>query len=134
MSLICIYAAGALTMLVAILHTRFYRMFGWRSEFGRMTAVNAKILYTIHTALLLLFFLIGGLTIGYANELSRSTGMAFGFNLGLSLFWLWRLVWQLIYFRGPRDRKLPMTAIMFTAIFLFQFILYLVPVVYPVQL
>ena len=104
-SLISIYAAGVLTILMAVFHTLFHRLFKWEAENRKLTAVNQKIFFTIHLALLLFFFGTGIFTLLYAHELSRSTGVSFGINLILALFWLWRTIWQIIYFKGKVMRR-----------------------------
>ncbi|MCK4662216.1 MAG: hypothetical protein KAT68_05085 [Bacteroidales bacterium] len=99
-SLISIYAGGILTLLMAIFHTRFYKLFKWKAEYSHVTEINKKIFYTIHLALLLVFFIFGFLSLIYAQELSKSTGISFGINLMISIFWFWRTIWQLLYFKG----------------------------------
>ena len=100
LSLTSIYIGGIVTLLMAIFHTRFYRLFKWKAEFRRISDMNKRIFYTIHLALLLLFLIIGLLTLIYAKELSECIGICFGFNLLISVFWVWRTVWQIFYFRG----------------------------------
>lgn len=100
MALISIYIGGILTLLMAAVHTRYYKFFRWKAEFRKISELNQKVFYTIHLALLLLFFVIGTLTLVYAEFLSRSEGMALGFNILVGLLWLWRAIWQVMYFRG----------------------------------
>lgn len=125
LSIICIYAGGILTLFMGIFHTRFYQLFKWGEAFEKISMPNARIIYTVHLALLLLFFLIAALSLFYAGELSRSTGLAFGFNLGFALFWIWRLIWQIYYFR---DLKGTLHYILIVY-FLLLALCYLLPVV-----
>ena len=104
--LVSIYAGGALTLLMAVLHTRYYKMFNWNTDFEKITNLNARIIYTIHFALLLLFFMIGIISIINAKELSQSVGLSFGLNLLFSIFWLWRLIWQFAYFKRRKEQKI----------------------------
>jgi hypothetical protein len=99
-SLISIYAGGILTLAMGLFHTQFVKLFKWKADYRNISDVNRKIFHTIHLALLLLFFLIGALTLIYARELSECKGLALGLNLILVLFWLWRAVWQVYYFKG----------------------------------
>ena len=99
-SLISIYTGGILTIGMAIFHTRFYRLFRWNEEYEKLSEVNRRIFYTIHIFLLLIFLVIGILSLIYASTLSQCLGIALGFNLFISLFWLMRIVWQIIYFKG----------------------------------
>ncbi|MEN6617556.1 MAG: hypothetical protein ABFD12_13450 [Syntrophorhabdus sp.] len=126
-SLISIYTGGVLTLFMAIFHTRFYRMFNWKSAFGKLNARDSRVLYSIHLALSLLFFAIGGLSLIYACELSRSAGLAFGLNIALSAFWIWRLIWQLTYFKSSKGRRQPAINIILIVVFFLLAIAYMIP-------
>ncbi len=125
MSLISIYIGGVLTLLMAFVHTRFYRIFRWKAEFRKITELNRKAFYTIHLALLLLFFILGTVTLVYAEFLSKCTGMALGFNLGVSLLWMWRAVWQIFYFKSDKAIHY-----LFMSHFFLACTAYLIPVLY----
>ncbi len=129
LSIICIYAGGILTLFMGIFHTKFYRLFKWERAFGKISMPNARIIYTVHLALLLLFFLFAALSLFYAGELSRSTGLAFGLNLGYALFWIWRLIWQIYYFRDLKGGLHYLLSVFFLLLALF----YLIPVVLTVR-
>jgi len=123
---ISIYVGGVLTILLALFHARFYRMFNWAVDFGKIALLNRKVLYTVHLALLLLFFMVGALSLIYAGELGTSTGLAFGFNLLCSGFWIWRLVWQLYYFK----RRVSVVNVLMVVWFALLGGAYLLPVLY----
>jgi hypothetical protein len=95
-----IYAGGALTLLLALFHALFPRVFKWHTELPKLGPVNRRIFFTIHLALLLLFIALGAVSIAYAPELAACRGVSFGLVLALALFWLWRAAWQIVYFRG----------------------------------
>ena len=128
-ALVSIYFGGVLTLLIAIFHTRFYKMFNWKNDFEKITIINARIIYTIHLALLLLFFMIAAISIIYAKELSQSVGLAFGFNLLYSIFWMWRLIWQFVYFKREKGQKIPPIGIFLIIILLLLVVSYLIPVI-----
>jgi len=96
-SLISIYVGGVLTLLIAFYHTQLYKKLNWSEEFDKIENDNAKIIYTINLALAILFLIIGSLSILYAKEFSENNGLAFGFSLSYSCFWIWRLIWQITY-------------------------------------
>ena len=106
LSLISIYCGGALTFLMGIFHTRFFKLFKWKKELGKITEANKNIFYTIHIALLLLFFEIAALSLFYAKEVSLGIGISFGINLLCAVFWLWRAIWQILYFKPDKNSKL----------------------------
>jgi hypothetical protein len=101
---ISIYTGGILSLFMALFHTQFYRLFKWEKAFDKISRPNSLIIYTVHMALLLIFFLFAALSLFYANEMSRSTGLAFGLNLGYALFWIWRCAWQIFYFQTLKGR------------------------------
>ena len=123
-SLISIYAAGILTLFMAIFHTQFYKKFGWEKDFKNIRSLNQKILYTIHLALLILFVLFGIFTLIYSNELAESRGLAMGINLSLAIFWLWRFIWQILYFQ-----KTSALAVVLIVWFMLLSAAYILPVV-----
>jgi hypothetical protein len=128
--LICIYVGGVLSLLMAFFHTRFYKMFNWKTEFEKLSLANSRILYTIHIALLLIFIVIGVISIIYAKELSHSIGLSVGLNFLLSIFWLWRFIWQLTYFRVEKGQKSPPISILLSVIFILLFVSYFIPFLY----
>ncbi|MGH2403186.1 MAG: hypothetical protein ACRDGN_01865 [bacterium] len=101
-------------------------MFNWAVDFQKIALLNRRVLYTVHLALLLLFFMVGALSLIYAVELGTSTGLAFGFNLLYSLFWIWRLAWQLYYFKG----RVPLVRVLMVVWFALLASAYLLPVLY----
>jgi hypothetical protein len=105
-------------------------MFNWKTDFEKVTVLNARIIYTVHLALLLLFFMLGIISIVNAGELARSIGLALGLNLLFSAFWLWRLIWQFAYFKREKRQKIPLIGIILTLIFALLFSTYLIPVIY----
>jgi hypothetical protein len=128
--LVSIYVGGILTLLMAVFHTRFYRMFNWADAFGKVGVRDARVLYTIHLALLLLFFAIAAISIVYARELGPSVGVAFGLNVLLCAFWIWRLVWQFAYFKSAKGRRKPAISVVLIVMFFLLAVAYLIPPVW----
>ena len=123
-NLISIYGGGSLTLLMALFHLRFPKLFHWKNDYTSISEVNKKIFFTIHLALLFMFIVIGILSLVYARELSECTGISFGFNVAISVFWLWRVVWQIFYFKGKTIHYI------LIAVFLILSATYSVPVVF----
>jgi hypothetical protein len=128
---ICIIIGGILSLFMAVLHSRFYKMFYWRREFRKITLPNQRIIYTIHIALLLLFVVFALLSFVYSDELSQGEGLALGITGLYALFWLWRTIWQIAYFRPPKGsdvKKMPFIHYFLIVIFALLFIVYGIPV------
>lgn len=94
-----IVLGGSLMLVVGIAHVFFYRIFGWRAAFARLRALDAKVFYTLHVALMLLGLALAFVSLRYPEELSRRAGLGGTITAALAAFWLWRLVWQVVYFR-----------------------------------
>lgn len=99
-----IIAGGVLSGLMAVFHMRFYTLFGWTEEFDLLSVVSRKILYTIHLALLLVFFCFAAVSLTNSAEMSEAKGVSFGLCLVSALFWLWRTIWQCTYLAPRKDR------------------------------
>jgi len=122
-SLISIYAGGILTIMMATFHVRFPKLFKWTVDYRSVSELNKKVSHTIHLALLLIFYIIGLLSLIYAKELSGCVGISFGLNLMISIFWLWRACWQIYYFKGKTMHYA------LIAVFSLLFITYLIPII-----
>ena len=114
---------GVLSLTLAIFHSRLYVMFEWKSEFEKIQVRNKRIFYTLNLAIILLFAIFAMLSFIYYKELGNCTGLALGVNLLYSLFWLWRTLWQIYYFKAK-------TALRYIMILTFSllFIAYALPV------
>jgi len=124
-------AAGVITVLVGLVHCSFHRIFGWQRAFASLSVHNVKVLTTIHIGATLFLLLVGALTLRYAEMLSRSTEPASVLCVALSLFWAWRLVWQLTYLKPSPlrpDGRLLALYYVFALVFAFLVIAYGAPV------
>ncbi len=97
-----IVAGGILMLIVGIAHLLFYRIFDWRQVFAKVRVLDAKVFYTLHVALMLLGLVLAYVSLRHSDELSRGAGLAGTITALLAAFWLWRLVWQVVYFRPRR--------------------------------
>lgn len=129
LSIISIYCGGVLSLGMSVFHTRFFKLFKWKKEFEKVTATNKTILYTVHIALLLLFFGITALTLFFAKELSMCAGLSFGLDLFIALFWLWRTVWQIFYFKPDKNSKMLFLHYVLTGYFALLSAAYFIPVI-----
>lgn len=127
--ILSIYIGGALSFLMAIFHIQFPKIFKWKIDLRKASELNRKVLFTIHLALLLLFMGIALVSFSYASELGSSMGLAFGVNLMLALFWLWRTIWQVVYFKPDKTSKLKNMHYILILLFFLLFLAYSFPMV-----
>ena len=97
-----IVVAGILWLVVGIAHLFFHRVFNWRQVFAKVRPLDAKVFNTIHVALLLLGLVLAYVSLRFPDELASDRGLGGTLTPVLAAFWLWRLVWQLTYFRPRR--------------------------------
>ena len=99
---VAIKIGGVLSDLVGIGHCFFYRVFGWRDDFDRTRLLTTKVLYTIHLFLIPMLFFFAYASLFHTGELAGGTPLGTAACAFYALFWLFRLAWQLVYFRPSR--------------------------------
>ncbi|OGW24908.1 MAG: hypothetical protein A2X59_12625 [Nitrospirae bacterium GWC2_42_7] len=127
-----ILTGGILSFGVAAGHSLFYRLFGWKSEFEKISILNRKILYTIHVFLTIFFLIFASISILFAEELSTGKGLAGSICFGYALLWFIRLIWQIGYFRLseiPYNRNLLVLHYFLIFLFAILSLCYLAPLV-----
>jgi hypothetical protein len=128
LSKIAIISGGLLSFLLFLFHAKIYQLFGWQDQFTKVGITNGKIIYTINLALALLFLFFSIISFIYCNELAKCEGLAFGICLGVALFWLWRLIWQFVYFPVPLQ-NLSVIYCLLSGSFLLLTISYFIPAI-----
>ena len=93
-----IYTGGVLTAAIGLGHCFFYSGFGWEEEFNNVSQFASKVLYTIHIFQIPFLFLIAYLSFFHAGELAGKTPMGITITAFCSVFWLFRWLWQVLYF------------------------------------
>lgn len=84
---------GVLLILLALMHVFFPKHFHWREELARLSLLNRQVM-VVHTFFIALtVFLMGLLCLTSAAELS-GTPLGKRVALGLSVFWMARLLTQ----------------------------------------
>jgi 4-hydroxybenzoate polyprenyltransferase len=120
---------GIFTFLMAIFHCFFPRIFKWEKDYQRISGTNKRIFFTIHIALLLLFFIMGIITVFYYKELSNGRGVSFSILLFITLFWFWRTIWQVAYFKPEKGSRLVFMHWLLTVVFFILAVSYLLPLI-----
>jgi len=90
---IAIRIAGALMVLLALLHTVFPRRFRWKEEFASISLLSRQILY-VHTFFIALTVLLMGMLCITSAEMLVNTELGKRIAVGLAIFWTARLLIQ----------------------------------------
>lgn len=101
---IAIKVGGVLSAIVGIGHCFFYRGFGWDEDFEKARMLTAKVLYTIHLFLIPMFFFFSYASLVHTKELAGGTPLGIAMSTFYALFWFFRELWQLFYFRPSQIR------------------------------
>ncbi len=102
---ILIFIAGLFSLGLGIFHIPpIWRLFfpGWSKETATLRLLHRKLIDTVLLALALMLFLFAFISLGYPEELARADGLAGGLTAALAVFWLWRALWQIVYFPPSR--------------------------------
>ena len=88
---------GALLMVLSIIHIGFPKRFNWKADLKSLSLINRQMMQ-VHTFFIaLVVFLMGTLCLVASVELT-STHLGKIISLGLFLFWLTRLGFQLFVY------------------------------------
>ncbi|MBA6155664.1 hypothetical protein H3Z83_03890 [Tenacibaculum sp. S7007] len=88
---------GTLLSLLAFIHISFPKYFNWKTELKSLSLINKQMM-AVHTFFIaLVVFLIGLLCLTSSNELVH-TSLGKKISLGLGVFWILRLVFQLFVY------------------------------------
>lgn len=114
---------GVHSLLFAIFHLLFWKLFDWKRDLNRVSKVNKAIFQIINIRLIFIFLFTGINCIMYPNELINSLiGRIFLF--GGFLFWTGRAIEQIVFFKFESFR-----VNIFTFIFLIGAVLFLIPII-----
>jgi hypothetical protein len=105
LSIIAVYVSGVVTFLVGLYHVRLYKIRNWKESLKEIDLSTQRVIYTINSALALLFFAVSMLSFIYAIEISECTGFPFGFNVSLCCFWTWRFIWGHTYQKEVSNKR-----------------------------
>jgi len=116
-----LFAGGVFHLALAIFHLFFWRIFHWKEDLASLTRINRAIMQILNICLTFLFFVVAYVSFAHAEELI-STPLGRTILASIALFWIFRLILQVVLF-GARHGL----SILFIVIFLVGIILYLIP-------
>jgi hypothetical protein len=129
MEIVATYISGILTIFVGLFHLRLNKLRNWKEKLKDVDVYNQRVIYTINLALAIMFFGIGILSFIYTKELSNGSGLAFGFNLSLCCFWVWRVIWGKIYLKNVSDHRATFFDVIKNSVGPILIISYLLPII-----
>lgn len=112
---------GSLLILLSLIHVIFPRYFKWNEELKSLSLVNRQMM-TVHTFFIALVVLLMGLLCLTSSTELIETPLGRKVSLGLALFWIARLFFQLFIYSPKlwKDKKFETTVhIIFTLLWLY---------------
>jgi hypothetical protein len=102
--------AGASSIMLGIFHMP--RVWGivftmWHAEINSLSLLNRKLVNTVFVAFCLALVALGTLTLFLVGSDSQFDKFQVWFLALCLLFWVWRLIWQILYFPYRKLRPEP---------------------------
>tara|TARA_R110001606_G_scaffold256493_1_gene404652 strand:+ start:552 stop:947 length:396 start_codon:yes stop_codon:yes gene_type:complete len=119
---------GVLLMLLALIHIGFPKYFKWKLELKSLSLINSQMMTTHTFFIALTVFLMGLLCITSSTELIETT-LGKKISLGLGIFWLIRLFFQMFVYSSLlwKGKKFETTMhILFTLFWIYMSSLFLI--------
>jgi len=96
-----VFACGVHSLGFAVFHILFWKIFNWKADLKTASVATRAIIQIANLRLIHVFCLVGILCFLFPGELVQ-TNLGRAVLLGMSLFWLGRLVEQFIFLRYNR--------------------------------
>lgn len=117
-----VYAAGTLTLGFGIFHLFFWRLFRWKRELRKISSVNRGIVQILNLKMSYVFFLVAMLCFTLPEDMFQ-TRLGRWLMMGMSIFWLLRMLEQFVFFKHNHY-----AVYLLTFLFLLNAILFAAPV------
>ncbi len=93
-----ILVGGFYNLAFAVFHLLFWRIFKWNTDLQRMSFLNRAIMQVLNLCLIWVFVIFGYISLFHAGEL-LSSSLGHSLLVLIALFWLFRAIEQIIFFR-----------------------------------
>ncbi len=117
---------GVYCVALILFHLSFWKIFAWAEQLPRLSKLNQAIMQVLNLSLAFVFGILAYLSFAHADEL-LNTALGRVFLGAFALFWLFRSVLQIVFFKLEHWGSWA-----FLAFFLGGAVIYGLPVVYPV--
>ena len=101
-------AGGILTAAFAVFHLGFWKLFRWKTDLAKLTALNRAVMQVLNLCLTFAFVIFAYISFAHASEL-LDTGLGKSLLLLIAVFWYLRAIEQ-IWFFGLRK---PLSVVFF---------------------
>jgi len=118
-----IFWGGVHSLLFAVFHMLFWRLFNWKKELPKMHWSNQAILQIANVQLIWIFVVVGLVSVTLTDEL-LSTALGAAIRFGMAGFWLIRTVQQFIFLRKNHWAVHLLTFLFFLGTCLYAFTLF----------
>ena len=95
---IWIKAGGIYTIALIIFHLLFHKIFHWDQQLPRLNRLNRALMPVLNLSLTAAFVIFAWISLFHTEEL-LSTPLGRSLLLMMSLFWLFRAIQQILFFK-----------------------------------
>ena len=120
-----LYVGGVYCIALILFHLSFWKIFAWAEQLPRLNRLNQAIMQVLNLSLTFVFGILAYLSFAHADAL-LNTELGRVFLGAFALFWLFRSVLQVVFFKLEHWGSWA-----FLAWFLIGALIYGVPVIYP---
>jgi hypothetical protein len=92
-----ILLGGAFNLALALFHVFFWRLFRWKSELARLTALNRAVMQVMNLCLMAVFLLFAYVSFEHTAEMLQ-TPLGRSLTLLIAIFWFLRALEQPVFF------------------------------------
>jgi len=116
-----IHVGGFFNLAFVVFHLLFWRIFKWNTDLKQVSFLNRSIMQVLNLCLIWVFVIFGYVSLFHTDGL-LATSLGHSLLVLMALFWLFRAIEQIIFFRLKS-----WVSWLFLAIFLGGVLLYAVP-------
>lgn len=92
-----ILAGGVFSAAFAVFHLFFWKLFRWKTELAKLTALNRAIVQVLNLCLTFVFVIFAYVSFAHTQEL-LGTELGRALLLLIALFWFLRALEQIVFF------------------------------------
>lgn len=98
MSDLLVQLCGVHSVIFALFHIGFWKLFNWKRDLQRTSQTTRAITYILNLSLIYFFLGIGVLCFAFTHEL-HTTALGRALLIFMSLFWVGRTIEQFVFLR-----------------------------------
>jgi hypothetical protein len=105
-----VISCGIFNISFGILHLFFWKLFDWKHDLQKISYYNRATVQILNLRMIYVFISVGAIMVLFRKDIMYSA-LGDAILVGVLLFWLGRLIEQLIFFREKSLKVIALTAV-----------------------